>query len=260
MSAHLAAALPAAATALPFRPLHPEFGLELYGLDLAAPQPEAVLDRLVAALAEHQLLLLRDQALSPAQLAALAARLAHAPRALPTALAAPGDLAGWAFDPLSPRRPARVQALFAAAPPAPGLTGLFASQIAALAGLNPWLAYHVAYLEAATPAGPLPLVQADAAGHRRALFLPPEATALAGLPAAEAAALLPRLRAAATAPAITWRHGFRQGDLLLWDGHALLHRLAPGQAGAQAPLLRAAAAPEAPLGAAAATTPYLIAG
>ncbi|WP_149538936.1 TauD/TfdA family dioxygenase [Siccirubricoccus phaeus] len=258
MSALLAEAAPRRAAALPFQPLHPEFGAEI--LDLGAPLPPALQTRLEAALAAHRLLLLRDQSLRPAQLATLAARLAGTAAAPAPAEVAPEALAGWAFDRAAPQRPSRLQALFVAAAPAPGLAAEFAGQHAVLAGLHPWLAHRIEYLEAVTPAGPLPLVRAGRAGPGRSLFLPPEATALTGLPQAEAAALLPRLRAAATAPAFTWRLALRQGDLLLWDGHALLHRLLPGQGGAQPPLLHAAAGPEAPLGAAAAATPFLIAG
>jgi alpha-ketoglutarate-dependent 2,4-dichlorophenoxyacetate dioxygenase len=50
---------------LELRALSPTFGVEIVGVDLAAPMSDAVFDRIYDAFLEHQLLLFRDQRLEP---------------------------------------------------------------------------------------------------------------------------------------------------------------------------------------------------
>ncbi|WP_270937133.1 Fe(II)-2OG oxygenase family protein, partial [Falsiroseomonas oryzae] len=61
--------------AVELRRLHPLFGAEVQGLDLAAAGPEAAAAVLRPALRDHEVLVLRDQALRPDRQAALAACL-----------------------------------------------------------------------------------------------------------------------------------------------------------------------------------------
>ena len=47
---------------------------------------------------------------------------------------------------------------------------------------------------------------------------------LEGLPLDESNALLDRIWDVATADALTWRHQWRAGDLVLWDNRCVMHR------------------------------------
>ena len=47
---------------------------------------------------------------------------------------------------------------------------------------------------------------------------------LEGLPLAESDALLDRIWAIATSDALTWRHRWSAGDLMLWDNRSVMHR------------------------------------
>jgi taurine dioxygenase len=52
----------------------------------------------------------------------------------------------------------------------------------------------------------------------------------AGLPLDESERLLNIMWSYATAPAVTWRHAWRAGDVLLWNNLTTLHRLEPAGA------------------------------
>jgi taurine dioxygenase len=47
---------------------------------------------------------------------------------------------------------------------------------------------------------------------------------LEGLPLDESNALLDRVWEIATADALTWRHQWRVGDLVMWDNRCVMHR------------------------------------
>jgi len=70
-----------------------------------------------------------------------------------------------------------------------------------------------------------PLVCAHPETGRRHLYLGRRRNAwLEGLAVDESNALLDRIWAAATADALTWRHQWRAGDLVLWDNRCVMHR------------------------------------
>ena len=45
-----------------------------------------------------------------------------------------------------------------------------------------------------------------------------------GLPLEESEALLDEIWALATQDSLTWRHGWKAGDLVLWDNRCTMHR------------------------------------
>jgi alpha-ketoglutarate-dependent 2,4-dichlorophenoxyacetate dioxygenase len=59
---------------------------------------------------------------------------------------------------------------------------------------------------------------------RVALYIASHAYAIEGLEDAEARALLDELIAGATRPQDTYQHKWRQGDVLMWDNRATMHR------------------------------------
>jgi alpha-ketoglutarate-dependent 2,4-dichlorophenoxyacetate dioxygenase len=62
---------------------------------------------------------------------------------------------------------------------------------------------------------------------RTALYIASHAYAVEGLEDAEARALLDELIAGATRPQDTYQHSWRQGDVLMWDNRATMHRGRP---------------------------------
>jgi taurine dioxygenase len=70
-----------------------------------------------------------------------------------------------------------------------------------------------------------PLVCVHAETGRRHLYLGRRRNAwLEGLPLDQSDALLDRIWEVATAEALTWRHHWRAGDLVLWDNRCVMHR------------------------------------
>ena len=70
-----------------------------------------------------------------------------------------------------------------------------------------------------------PLVCAHPETGRQHLYLGRRRNAwLEGLPLDESNAMLDRIWEAATAEALTWRHQWRAGDLVLWDNRCVMHR------------------------------------
>jgi alpha-ketoglutarate-dependent 2,4-dichlorophenoxyacetate dioxygenase len=62
---------------------------------------------------------------------------------------------------------------------------------------------------------------------RTALYVASHAYAVEGLEDAEARALLDELIGGATRPQDTYQHSWRQGDVLMWDNRATMHRGRP---------------------------------
>jgi alpha-ketoglutarate-dependent 2,4-dichlorophenoxyacetate dioxygenase len=67
----------------------------------------------------------------------------------------------------------------------------------------------------------------DGRAGRRALFVGAHTGAIPGMPLAEARLLLADLTGHATQPEFVWRHHWRDGDLVMWDNRAVLHRGRP---------------------------------
>ena len=263
----------------------------------SAPFGEATARALRDALREHRLLVFRGQRLSPAEQVeftrAFGAPELHAvadlrspgwPEVVPE-----GDGAGvrggfglgdlrWHADLSWTPQPNRVSALHARTlPPAGGAATLFADQCAAFDRLDPWLAYRVQFLDAEhDPARRLPesgaagaalpvahpVVRVDPDTGRRGLFVDEDTTTrLLGVPDPEGAGLLHRLLDAATDPAVTYRHAWRPGDVVVWDNHAVLNRAEPRAAGPDWEMRRTmAAAAGRPYGPAQVTQPWVVAG
>ncbi|HKU94224.1 MAG TPA: TauD/TfdA family dioxygenase [Vineibacter sp.] len=71
------------------------------------------------------------------------------------------------------------------------------------------------------------LVRVNPINGRRALYVSAHASHIVGQPFADGRALLDELTAHATQPAFCWAHQWRQGDLIIWDNRAVLHRATP---------------------------------
>ena len=260
-------------------PLQGGFGAEIRDLDLSAALADGTLAMLRDALARDLLLLFRDQRVTPAQQVALTRRLGPV-QTHPLDGAGVSDLliesgrvedASWHADLAYVAAPNRFSILQVAdtGPVSGGIA--FADQRAAHDRLDPWLAHAVEYLEIehdparlgtiALPRVAHPVVRVDPATGRRSLFVDARTgNRIPGVSEAESARLLARLRDAATAPAVTWRHAWRPGDVLIWDNHALLHRIEAGTAGRAPRLLRSMVGGAPLLGPAATTTPWVVAG
>jgi alpha-ketoglutarate-dependent taurine dioxygenase len=76
------------------------------------------------------------------------------------------------------------------------------------------------------PARVHPLVWTRRNG-RRSLLLGATASEIVGWPEDKSRALLDRLLAWSTQPRFTLRHGWRKGDLVMWDNTGMLHRALP---------------------------------
>jgi alpha-ketoglutarate-dependent 2,4-dichlorophenoxyacetate dioxygenase len=72
-----------------------------------------------------------------------------------------------------------------------------------------------------------PLVRANPANGRCALFMGAHASHIEGMSVAEGRALLKELLDHATQPAFVYRHDWREGDLVVWDNRSVLHRATP---------------------------------
>lgn len=256
-------------------PLHTSFAAELTGLDLSAP-PDALTAELIHdAFLEHAVLLIRGQRLTPSAQSAVAEALAavEAPlldrrsMLLPPALrivagipegeAPPG--AAWHADHTHEAEPSL--ACLAHAPAAEAGTEIaFADQRAALSLLPPALRHRAEELRAEhAHQGHLaehPVVRSHPVTGEGALFVNPAFTRrILNLPAGESDRLLATLFAAATSPAVTWRHAWQPGDLILWDNRVVLHTGAPADA-----LQRVRIEGDRPLGLGALEMPWVVAG
>src|ERR1700677_3322268 len=65
------------------------------------------------------------------------------------------------------------------------------------------------------------------ANGRTALYIASHACAIEGMEQAAAQTLLADLMEAATAPGLSYAHTWRQGDVVMWDNRAILHRGRP---------------------------------
>jgi alpha-ketoglutarate-dependent 2,4-dichlorophenoxyacetate dioxygenase len=69
-----------------------------------------------------------------------------------------------------------------------------------------------------------PLVRTIPGSGRRSLYLASHASRIEGWPVPEGRLLLLDLMERATGPGLTYRHGWRVGDLVVWDNRATMHR------------------------------------
>ncbi len=238
------------------RPLHPLLGAELEAPGPEGALPHADLAQLRRALDRHSVIVARGARMSPAAQIAFTARLGALEQHPLAGLSLP-DQRGivveepgtddrdlhWHADLAWCAAPSRYSALSPAGVEAGTWVTEFASLTAAYDRLEPWLKDRIEFLEvehdhprrlaAGLPAVVHPLVRVDPASGRRFLMLDfGTARRVLGVTPAEGAELLHRLLAAATHPSIILRHEWRNGDLVVWDNLAVLHRsryLAPGR-------------------------------
>jgi alpha-ketoglutarate-dependent 2,4-dichlorophenoxyacetate dioxygenase len=78
-----------------------------------------------------------------------------------------------------------------------------------------------------TPAVTHTLVRSNPVTGRKSVLIGAHASHIEGWPVERGRALLADLLARATRPEHTWRHEWRQGDLVIWDNRAALHRATP---------------------------------
>ena len=71
------------------------------------------------------------------------------------------------------------------------------------------------------------LVRTNANTGRRSVMIGAHAKCIVGWPEDESRALLDDRLARATRPERTWRHEWREGDLVVWDNQASVHRATP---------------------------------
>lgn len=71
------------------------------------------------------------------------------------------------------------------------------------------------------------MVWANPVNGRSALYLASHAYAIEGMEQAAAQKLIAELIDAATAPGLTYAHGWRKGDVVMWDNRATMHRGRP---------------------------------
>ncbi|MCW5744646.1 MAG: TauD/TfdA family dioxygenase [Alphaproteobacteria bacterium] len=71
------------------------------------------------------------------------------------------------------------------------------------------------------------LVRTNPVNGRKALYVSAHASHIVGWPFAEGRALLDELTAHATEPEFCFAHRWRNGDLIIWDNRAVLHRATP---------------------------------
>jgi alpha-ketoglutarate-dependent 2,4-dichlorophenoxyacetate dioxygenase len=81
--------------------------------------------------------------------------------------------------------------------------------------------------QSALPAQCWRMVWRNPVNGRGALYLASHAYAVEGMGEAEGAALIDDLTARATAPDITYLHKWKQGDVVMWDNRATMHRGRP---------------------------------
>ena len=228
-------------------PLCTEFGAEIHGIDLARiTEPQF---RLVYGMwKRHHVVLFRGQRLSPADFDRFAARFGELDAAPPQ-----GDDGEWHASGAHLERPPFARIQHAAEPPGRSATW-FANLAAALRSMPPDLVTRLRRLairhtgamlagapgrvanedplEALGTVHPLVIVQPESGEH--ALYLGCRRSSwFAGLPLDESERLLNIVWSYATAPAVSWRHAWRHGDVLLWNNLTTLHRHEAGDSARQ---------------------------
>jgi taurine dioxygenase len=233
-------------------PLSALLGLELTGLDLRATEP-ALTASLIGLLYEHAVLCIRDQSLSPAELARFAAgfgrpvphneenlRLDGLPGVMSLSNADDRDDrqlnggAHWHTDLVHSDEPASFTMLHAVAVPAVGGGTMFASQVAAFEALPPArraLAEAITVVhcyegrtDGSMPSFEHPLVRRHPVTGRKALFGAADTgIGIVGMDTAAARPLLDEFAQNATDPRFVYLHRYRPQDVVIWDNAQLLH-------------------------------------
>ncbi len=235
------------------------FGAVISGLNLRKLAGEEVLDFLRKALTEFQLLLFREQEISPRDQIRLTSYFGNLDLGIsrrPKKHQVPGfpDLlyvsntpgsptleygAGWHSDGLAyARRPHGATVLHCIdSPPHECADTLFADQYRALSSIPQtlrtvlggmqWYLPSIPYSEVPPGRGLIhPVVRTHPVTGRRMVYCSPQATHIRGLNEAESARHLAVVHQAQAQEALIYRHSWRPGDVLVWENATLLHNRA----------------------------------
>lgn len=240
------------------RPLTNALGAEIRGVDLREPLTAPVVEAIRRAWLDRQVLVIRDQAITPEQQLAFTAhfgdfQLAYSPYRQGTKLnyigngiapdGLPGSAADGVFDfhqdGVYRETPTKVTFLYALAIPSQGGNTKFASTYAAYESLPADLrarcenfsVLHTYYKAGGAKDAPKyieeythPLVVAHPETGRPLLLCDRcMSDSIVGLPRAESDALLEQLCASMERPENVYEHVWRLGDIVLWDNLATAH-------------------------------------
>lgn len=246
-------------------PLGPALGVEIHGLDLAAPIDDATRAELLDLYRRHHLLLLRDQILDEAaqvRFAEIVGPVSHrspSMRRKDSALVSnvePGGILGdgklyFHHDNTFYDHPLRALSLYAVEIPRSGGDTLFANCAMVHDALPAALRERIARLtsyqmfdfaaafdynqrsrdEHASPdalRAVHPLVWSDPDSGRKVVFMSEHTTIrLPGVPQDEGEALIAELATWIADPRFGYRHRWRVGDAILWDNIVLQHAREP---------------------------------
>lgn len=238
-------------------PLSAAGGTTIAGIDLSQPLAPDVRRQIRTALLDHHVLVFPDQRLTREQQFAFAAEFGeverHRPRCAeekrhgvahvisnldangnPVARTSPTANTHWHTDkPYNPAPPMATLLYAVEMPPAGGATE-FANTALAYAALPRAMKQRIAGLRVVFApkfeADPVrrvavehPLVRIHPETGAKALYLGNHAIGVGGMPEAAGCALLDALLDHATRPRFVYRHGWRLGDLVIWDNRCLLH-------------------------------------
>lgn len=236
-------------------------GAEISGSDLSQPLDHRMRDAIYAALLEYQFLVFPGQVLSREAQYGFAAQfgeveahgggrpgkrqdVAHVTANLdadgnPSDRFAKGANYRWHTDKPYYQTPPALTVLYAVELPPVGGDTEFANTKLAFAALDEATKRRIAglrvvfqwerglrpgYYANELPPVDHPLVRTHPNTGEKALYLGNHALRIAGMDASEGAALLEALLTHATQPRFTYAHRWRQGDLVMWDNRATLHR------------------------------------
>jgi taurine dioxygenase len=234
-------------------PLSDACGAEIVGLDLTQPLDEETFDRIIAALYEHLVVCIRDQQLTPHQLADYAKRfgapIVHVEKdilvqdvpevmTLSNADGRPERQRNggfhWHTDLVFTEDPTSFTMLNAVAVPRRGGETGFADQYAAYERLPAALREAIEGVvvahcyegrrDGSMPTVYHPLVREHPITGRKALYgASSTCIGIKDMPEDEAADLLDEVGRHALDPAVQYEHHYRVNDVVMWDNAALLH-------------------------------------
>ena len=242
-------------------PLTPAGGAAITGVDLSQPLDKKTRDSVYAALLDHQFLVFPGQALTREAQYAFTAQfgeveahgggrpgkrqdVAHVTANLdadgnPSDRFAKGANYRWHTDKPYYRTPPALTVLYAVELPPEGGDTEFANTRLAYEALDAATKRRIeglrvvfqwerglrpGYYANELPPVDHPLVRTHPDTGKKALYLGNHALRIAQMDEAEGAALLAELLDHATGPRFTHAHRWRQGDLVMWDNRATLHR------------------------------------
>jgi taurine dioxygenase len=249
------------------RRLTDHFVAEITGLEGLRLDDPAVFAQLREAMVEHQVLVLRNQRLSPDQLVRFGRLWGELRTEMPhPSLPRFNELAPisndrewghlgvgtkWHSDGMFLPRRSRFSMLYAHQPARSGGETLFCNTYRAHdelpADLRETIANRTA-VHMTRNVAPMCLVHPDT--QRKALYLNFESTmAIRGLPLSESLPLLDRLEEHISRADFGYRHTYCPGDLVICDGFSTLHRVTPGVTEGLRILYRVATLSEGPMAA-----------